>query len=541
MTAVIRRRLDPADERGAVLPIFALLLVVLLAAAAFAVDLGMQRVLARDLQGTADVVALDLARRLDAGTRADVENLWHSGPLDASLDRNTDNVGAIEQVDVEAGRLAADGSFTSIATSEVPDAVRVTIAGRVPFAFTAGFGGPASGPATRSAVATANGLRPGAPGSACIRLGSFALGLDSSSSPLLDPILGGALNTTLVGYAGLADATITLGDLAAELVAGTPQELAATDVTLGDLYAATADVLRNGGDTAHAALLDGIVTTSVSSVSIALGDLLAVGQAGTAALAAHVNVLDLVTGAAFVANGTNAIAVPGLGVTVPGVAGLSASLRVTQGPVLACDDSVAETSQVQLTLGGTLTGLPLVVANPSFAMTLDLATARAGIIDIDCTANPPGSLDVNVHDRSVARQSLATSMQVSVTVVPLLDIRLLDLSVVAGTAPSTAPPTVVTVDTTTFSDGMTAPRSSGPGSIGLTPLSVSTNVTIAGLPVSALLAPLLSPLVGALNSTIGALDHAIVTQIAPQLGMTVAGADVWALDAPTCAQPVLRS
>jgi len=132
-------------------------------------------------------------------------------------------------------------------------------------------------------------------------------------------------------------------------------------------------------------------------------------------------------------------------------------------------------------------------------------------------------------------------MQVSVTVVPLLDIRLLDLSVVAGTAPSTAPPTVVTVDTTTFSDGMTAPHSSGPGSIGLTPLSVSTNVTIAGLPVSALLAPLLSPLVGALNSTIGALDHAIVTQIAPQLGMTVAGADVWALDAPTCAQPVLRS
>ena len=47
--------------------------------------------------------------------------------------------------------------------------------------------------------------------------------------------------------------------------------------------------------------------------------------------------------------------------------------------------------------------------------------------------------------------------------------------------------------------------------------------------------------IGALNSTTGALDHAIVTQIAPQLGMTVAGADVWALDAPTCAQPVLRS
>ena len=45
------------DERGAVVPMVAIMLTVLMISAAFAVDLGKQRVVRQDMQALADVVA----------------------------------------------------------------------------------------------------------------------------------------------------------------------------------------------------------------------------------------------------------------------------------------------------------------------------------------------------------------------------------------------------------------------------------------------------------------------------------------------------
>lgn len=550
----LTRRLDPADDRGAVLPLIALVLVVLLTATAFAVDLGMQRVLARDMQAVADVVALDMARRLDGGTRAEVEAQLDD-VLAATLARNPDHIGTIEQVDFAAGTTDTDGNFVAIASTEHPDAVQVTVAGRVPFAFTGAFNGPASGPATRGAVVGAAALPPacpagdptctptGTPGSACIRLGAIALGLDSASSPLVDPLLGDALNLSLVGYESLADVTVTLGDLAAELGAGSPQALAGATVTVRELYAATADVLQQQGDVASATLLNTALSAAVTTLTIQVSDLLAVGHASDAAMDLQLNVLDLVTGAAFIANGTNAIAVPAATVAIPGVTNVSASLVVVQGPVVACDTAIAETSQVTLRLSGTIPGLPLVTVAPSFTLDVDLANATGWVSDLDCLPGPPAWAQATVDGRTVAAIDLDSAIRVEVSLPPLGPLQLpilqvLNLQVGAETTPP-ANAATATLDTTAFDDqGLSAPQRVGQGSFGLAPLTVSSNVTVAGLPVSPVVAPLLSPLMNGLNAVLGNVLTAVEGPIADQLGLTVNGVDVWALQEPVCAHPV---
>lgn len=527
------------DERGAVLPMLALMLVLLLAAAAFAVDLGMQRVVARDMQAVADVVALDMARLLDgATTKAALEGspAW-SSTLAGSLARNDDNLGDLDRHVVEAGRLdQTTGAFLPIGGTEVPNAVRVTVEGSVGFAFAPATGGPDRGGATRSAIASAGP-------SGCFRLGSFALGLDTASSPLLGPILNDALNITDVGYEGLADATVGLGDLAAELGLGSPEELAATDASLAALYLASARVLQQQGDAATATVLTTIAAQVSSIPTIALGQLLALGQSGTVALDTQLNVLDLVSGSAFIANGTSAIAVPGLALALPGVTNLTVALRVIQKPVLACKDAVAETSQVQLVIGGTfggslpllgvclpIIGCPLPTITPvsgPLAITIDLATARGQLVEVGCTASPPGSMTVRVSDKAVAR--LGLSLQLST----LLGIPL--AGVTATTTTGGAAPSTHVIDTTTFGPGgLTEPVTTGSGSLGLTPAQLQvqllelTLLNDAGL-VRTLLTPLLTT-----------LDTALVNVIAPQLGLTLAGADVRGVERPSCAHPALR-
>ena len=123
-----------------------------------------------------------------------------------------------------------------VSGTEVPNAVEITAAGSVNFAFV-----PTSGSALRTAVAVP------AP-SACFRLGSFAVGVDTAQANLLNQLLPGLLNIssvsgTLVGYQGLAAANVSLLDLVgvSGLGVGTPDELLKLDgLTLGQFYAAMA-------------------------------------------------------------------------------------------------------------------------------------------------------------------------------------------------------------------------------------------------------------------------------------------------------------
>src|SRR3954470_17895235 len=84
-------------ERGAITPMVGMLLVVLVPSSAMAVDLGMQRVVRRDMQALADVVALDVVRLVDGHTAAQIKGGYNGlPPLDLAVlrsgNRNDDDV-----------------------------------------------------------------------------------------------------------------------------------------------------------------------------------------------------------------------------------------------------------------------------------------------------------------------------------------------------------------------------------------------------------------------------------------------------------------
>src|SRR5688500_5676316 len=88
-------------DRGATLPLVALLLPVLMLMTAFAIDLGRQRSSRRTMQARADIIALDMARLADGRTETEIlagnlEQLPADVALIQSAARNNVTVAKIE-------------------------------------------------------------------------------------------------------------------------------------------------------------------------------------------------------------------------------------------------------------------------------------------------------------------------------------------------------------------------------------------------------------------------------------------------------------
>src|SRR3954471_25054439 len=109
------------DDRGAVLPIVALSLAVLMVMTAFSVDIGRQMMRRREAQGSADVIALDLARLVDGRTRSaiEIDPTWDQTRRDAAARNNFPQSGV--SADLSHWDEATQ-TFTSSNSGEVPDA-----------------------------------------------------------------------------------------------------------------------------------------------------------------------------------------------------------------------------------------------------------------------------------------------------------------------------------------------------------------------------------------------------------------------------------
>lgn len=514
------------DEQGAVAVFVAIVLSLLLVASAFAVDLGMQRAARADMQAVADAVALDLARELDGRTATELGTLQSAA--DASRDRNeATSLGSEPVVQPELGVVnPATGVFTPASGATVPNAVRVTASTVVDFAF----GVAADGGAQRSAIAMANP-------DACLRLGSTLLDLQSGNSALLNAVLGdilnGSVNLTAVSYQGLAGAEVILADLAAALGAGTATELLATSVSLGTFFAAVADVLRTNGSTTQADVIDatllGALGAGVGLGNVAVGQLLALGPGGDAALGASVDALSLLTTSAFVANGQNAISVPGLALGVPGVGTATASVQVIEPPRLACGSALAETSQVRVTL--VLNASVLGVVNARITTTLNLGNASGSITAIECDDGEATSLEVALAPPSVL--SLATTLRVDLLgLLPVTEVS------VPGTVPSKAAgrsyelELPLRYDTPLTSDA-------GSGTLGL-PNLTAAELKVLGLDITGLAFLLVRPVVvPLLNSLLDGVESLLLGTVSSTLGLRLGNADMYGVRTAQCLNPVL--
>jgi uncharacterized membrane protein len=535
------------DDRGATAIMTAFLVsLVLLFIAAFAIDLGMQRAARRDMQAVADIVALDMGRLIDGRTRAEIEAGTAGQPsaaeqLDWSVANNDDDtIGDGPTVTAYWVALDDNGNYSEsggipiqVGAGDIPDGVVVRAGTDVGFAF-GGITGVSSGDVERSAVAQSEQ-------SGCFKVGTLVLSLATNRSAL-NGILGDALNTGVLSYDGILGANVNLLDIRTELGAGSPDSVALANVTMSEFVAAAITVLQNtpGTEVAEISALQAI-QANANFAGITVGDVIDLGTDGGAALNADVNLFDMISGAAFIANGTNAISVPNLSLSVPGLSNISTSLTVIEKPRMACvpGPGEARTGQFDLTITASLdlnatvldTGLRLTA--PQISITVSLAEAIAKFRKLVCTDAEPSMMRLAVTQQDLARTVLDLGnlhLKTTVLGIPGLDVDLVKLDPISTSQPQAEG--VYDLALPQYYAPTPYPTPQSPTSL--------PNVSVGSVSAAGLTTALATTVVDALlNPLVASINSMIVNQLAAQLGLRIAGVDLFAIEKPTCSEPKL--
>lgn len=580
------------DETGGVLAMVAVMVSVLLVMAALAVDLGMQRVARRDMQAVADIVALDVARLLDGRTAAvvaagDARHAPLATALADSVGRNDDlALGDPPVVTATLVRLdaagdpvvGADGRPTPVTGSALPDAVLVRASTAVDFGFAPGEGG-----ASRTALGIARKV-------ACYSVGSYAARVRSADSALvatlvapLNGLVRPQANLDVLGYRGLATTTVTLAELAADLTAGSVQQLLTGTVTADQLLRATVRVLqrRSPANTVAVDALGQVLKgQALLTTPVVLTDVLGVSPTDVAAAQVGLNVLDLVVGTLLVADGEHFVDLGNLSAGIGNLAPIGAArLTLVERPRLECGTfgdatSLAETSQLdadahlrlQLPSINGITGATGVVQTPEADVRLQVdlgnatGTLAAEPVCNDGTVASPDEVEVAVRS-GLATLRLSTMLRfeaklkvnlLGVLGLTAVDVRFALPAVAEQPMPdtgSTASLRVPPHDTTVVTTGTVAPL----GGFSVATVASEMTAYVAGVKVvdpstlgliDAALAPVTTQLAvnasvtGPLNALVSSVNGVLVP-LRTLLGLNVSGADVLAVGRPVCGAPTL--
>lgn len=411
-----RRARSLTRQRGALGILGAMVLLLSILFTALAVDTGRLMMEQRRLQTVADMAALDASSQ--SGWCGDGSLSTAEAAAQASAARNNHPVAGDRTLEVLLGTISvgAGGIRNFVVNNPATStAVRVTAGNTVPASLFAGgiLGREATLQAT--AVAERRAL-------AGFSVGSGLLSLNSDKSmvlnALLGEILGSSLDLSAVSYEGIASTNISLLSLVqAAAGVGTVNELLKAPVSVGDLLQIYANAV-NDSDVAAlevAAAMQTLAGAAISNAELTLGDVLAVTAPNVEeAASVEVNLLDLITTTALVANGNSALTLP-LNFGLPGGLTVSTVLNVIEPPQLAIGPpgmdedgncrTEAKTAQVRLDLtaqgslvksvvGGLIgEGLLAELLNGLFSL-LGALLGSSDLIDVDVLIN----LAVNVAE-----------------------------------------------------------------------------------------------------------------------------------------------
>ncbi|MDD4880912.1 MAG: pilus assembly protein TadG-related protein [Gallionellaceae bacterium] len=314
-------------QTGAISVMAAAGMAALVASALLAVDLGNLFYTKRQLQNVADTAALsavsDLPNAAYIATDTASKNDFtvpgvHSNTLETVTGRyDTDTTDGIYQ-----------GTFSAGGDPEQQNAVKVTVTTQQPYFFMAG---------NREISATATATRTAEAG---FSIGSGLLNIDTRQSALLNAILGKLLHTSLnldaMSYQGLATAHVNLLDLVrVEGHVGTVNELLGLDLSLADVLHLTAQALGQN-DILYLDLENLANLEALGNLHLKLGDLIKLSVAdGESAASADLNVLQLISLSAQVANGDHFLDVPITNINIPGILSLDLALSLIEPPSIA--------------------------------------------------------------------------------------------------------------------------------------------------------------------------------------------------------------
>jgi uncharacterized membrane protein len=577
------------QQRGVASVLAAMWLLVAVAALAV-IDVGNVFYQRRVMQNVADMAANAGAQVIDnACSRAPATALGIAGAngFNASAPGNS--------ITTTCGRWDPTlyAGPTYYAASATPsNAVQVTVSKQVPYFFLG-----------KGRVVSATGL------AQAVNVGAFTIGTTTASvdptvvTGLLNAMLGtniNALQISAVGYQGLAQSRIQIGDLVTAAKVGTVDQLLAMKVTAAQFVSLMLTALQNtkvananlslalGALQAFAsANIPGSQTFAIGAVNGATG-LLQVGLADTqSALTATISPLDALFVTADIARvGKSAVSVStGLNL---GIATASLQVQVIQPPVLAIGEAgqtpagawrtVATSSQVRAYLGvslgavpGSFLGLgstPLLNLPISIEVTPGIArlesnrcaaTAAAsnsvvgvqpGIANV-CVGNPPSNLSASAAFRCSQAATLVSVPNI-VPGPPLLTISV--------KAPITAVVPADSISTLTFdgiagnADDYQSVNSNRAGHvISYALANLSTAISQGGLVVNTpvpilnvviqllipgLVSATLSTLVSLLTPVLGALDSVLVP-VLQLLGVQIGVSTIHDLSL-TCGQSQLQ-
>jgi uncharacterized membrane protein len=490
---VTRGSTHDGGERGAIIPFLALCISVILLVGAFTVDLGRAMLLRRDLQQVADVVALDASKFLTGGTAS----AQMATVRDAAARSAARNHWTLQTSDVHLVQRSGTTWTRVDDTTAVPDGVEVVARGSVAYNFQ-----PGGTSTSRSAVAT----RQSAAG---IEIGTSLGTVDTTQATMLNRVFGlfganSAMNLSLVSWQGLADASVTLGDLVVAAGSDDARSFLETSTTYGSQLQILARALSAEGNTTVAGYVEAYRTSlgaTVTGINVRPGDFLAVSTVDPDTFAStSLNVFSLLQGELFLARQGSALSGT-FGSGVPGIATVTLDAQVVQPPTIAFGPvgTSATNGQIEFSIGTNLLG------GIAVHLGADAATGTATLTSVACTSIGPSS--------SATARVQTTLAGVTLTVA--------SLPVALGV-------TGVSPTTLTFGAPFTWAHSQ---SVGATSVGLTSAIggAVAGL------GPLVNLLAGPLVSS---LDSLVLSPILHSLGVSLAGADVAVLD-PVCLPTVL--
>lgn len=585
LLARARRR----EERGAILVLSVVGMVIAMIAAGLAIDIGRIAQAARDDQKVADLAALDAARVLPASYAvAARESATRNGfPANGGGYSLT----AIEGVKTNGQCVASAGAGSVCVTVTSPHTNA--------FPFLAG-----RNSVTRTAMAGA--------GSAIgtVRVGSTLAQVSGTLPPMevlmlnkvFSSLTGGSYNINAVGWKGLADSTVTFSALTQALggvtgnsafTLGSTNEVLNSTFTMNQLLTATANVLNNNGNSSVATNVTGIknginTTATYLSVPLKLYDFFDFGSIviGNKQDVANMtlNVLDLIRSGAVLADGDhfasfNLAAADVIGGAIPG--GFN-NAKVSMGLIEAPQQSFpgpagkdgtgtyytsASTSQIRVKvdvtirvpLTGAITGALGVVLVPAgtlvdatFSYYLNAGNAHGYLDAIHCgTASTPTSVDIwGVTDVGSSKFGLVTDTdlrtkatipvpapnQTVLSILGIVNVKATGLVTTnipgnSGIMRTFLPP---------FTD--TSPSQTVPGTMLSLPSLANTSLTTEALVVSLNTGTLITDLVSGINSTgltfnsnAPGVATTILKPLYDSIGLSFGAADLWAPPVQTCA------
>lgn len=564
-------------EEGAIAPLSAVMMVLLLAMTGLVTDSGAWYIEKRRLQSALDSAVLSALMREEADPHAATVSAILSANSFESFD---DLVVTSGTYCPDAGVSAASRFYTSgsCANPAIVGTNAVRASAAIPSSLF--LSAILLDPGTEAQVAaTSTAARIDEAGFAA---GTGLLELDGGvANALLGSLLGTNVTLTLTHYEGLLQTDVDALDflealaLEAGVTAGTYGQLLDSSVTMAALLDASIAALQASGEVAGVALdaMDGLLALQSQlsgAPTVTVGDLIGLGvwdttpiggSGGMAALDAGLNLYQLVMLAAQAANGGSFLAVPSLAISVPGVATIGVSAIAVEpvqepyinfGPVGA----TIHTAQVRLQLEVTLLNVTGVNGIVNLPLYLEVAGGDAELTGITCGDEPEDDTSVEVTAQSgavgawigrVNPPSAITNFTQPVTVQParLVDVTLLGLpvlrinasaqaSVSGKSAALTFSRAEIEADTTKTIDANGAIVSSLLGSLGS---NLTLTPVVLGLGGNGLISGVLSSLTGALLPVLGALDP-VLEALLSALGLRLGTMDVTATGV-RCGLPVL--